>query len=68
MIEAWKNYPNKNDYTAFERSARYKEIQAENEERLKKIFPPEIEGGFGQPAKTTPQTRKQELDERYGKK
>jgi hypothetical protein len=68
MIEAWKNYPNKNDYTAFERSARYKEIQAENEERLKKIFPPQLEGGFGQPAKTTPKTRRQELDETYGGK
>lgn len=68
MIAAWKNYPNKNDYTAFERSPEYKRIQDENEERLKKIFPPEVEGGFGQPVKATPPTRKQELDERYGKK
>jgi hypothetical protein len=66
MIEAWKQYPNKNDFNAFERSSEYKRIQDENEERLKKIFPPELEGGFGQPSKPVPTDRRKQLENKYG--
>lgn len=66
MIEAWDKYPDKSDYAKFERSPQYQRIIAENEERLKKIFPPNMESGLGTPVKTTPPTRRQELDKKYG--
>jgi hypothetical protein len=72
LLEAWEKQPKGADFSDFEKSAEYKQIQDQKVERLKKLFPETAldETGFGEKKKPSVVTKEEQAgwDQRYGRK
>jgi len=72
LLEVWEKQPKGADFSDFEKSAEYKQIQDQKVERLKKLFPETAldETGFGEKKKPSVVTKEEQAgwDQRYGRK